>query len=139
MESDVNVVLCGRIFSQRFRWDPFYGKLWLLLKSLYFHYVKSVQIRSFFWSEYVNIGIRVSLRIQSEYGKIRTRKNSVSGLFSRSVCLLLTQHFEDVPRTRRFKIFRIKIMTNCPRQSLTSIQFWRKVFRITFHRQRLDI
>ena len=29
----------------------------------------------------------VSLRIQSEYGKIRTRKNSVFGHFSRSVCL----------------------------------------------------
>ena len=29
---------------------------------------------------------RVSLRIQSEYGKIRTRKNSVFGHFSRSVC-----------------------------------------------------
>ena len=38
------------------------------------HYVKSVQIGSFFWS--------VSLRIQSECGKIRTKKNSVFGHFS---------------------------------------------------------
>ena len=41
--------------------------------------VKSVQIRSFFWS--------VFSRIQSEYGKIRTGKNSVFGHFSRSVKL----------------------------------------------------
>ena len=44
--------------------------------------VKSVQIRSFFWSVF---SCRVSLRIQSEYGKIRTRKNSVFEHFSRSV------------------------------------------------------
>ena len=36
-----------------------------------YHCVKSVQIRSFFWS--------VFSRIQSECGKIRTRKNSVFG------------------------------------------------------------
>ena len=40
------------------------------------HYVESVQIRSFFWS--------VFSRIRTEYGKIRTRKNSVFGHFSRS-------------------------------------------------------
>ena len=40
------------------------------------HSVKSVQIRSFFWS--------VFPCIQSEYSKIRTRKNSVFGHFSRS-------------------------------------------------------
>ena len=36
----------------------------------------NVQIRSFFWS--------VFSRIRTEYGKIRTRKNSVFGHFSRS-------------------------------------------------------
>ena len=41
--------------------------------------VKSIQIRSFFWS--------VFSRIQSEYGKIRTGKNSVFGHFPRSVKL----------------------------------------------------
>ena len=41
------------------------------------HCVKSVQIRSFFWS--------VFSIIQSECGKIRTRKTSVFGHFSRSV------------------------------------------------------
>ena len=46
------------------------------------HCVKSVQIRSFFWSVY-----GVSLCIQSEYGKIRTRKKSVFGHFSHSVSL----------------------------------------------------
>ena len=42
-----------------------------------YHCVKCVQIRSFFWS--------VFSRIQSECGKIRTRKNFVFGHFSRSV------------------------------------------------------
>ena len=49
-----------------------------------FHAVKSVQIRNFFWS--VFFGIRtnterygISLGIQSECGKIRTRENSVFG------------------------------------------------------------
>ena len=40
------------------------------------HCVKSVQIRSFFWS--------VFSLIQSKYTKIRTRKNCVFGHFSRS-------------------------------------------------------
>ena len=46
--------------------------------------VKSIQIRSFFLS--------VFYRIRTEYGKIRTRKNSVYGHFSRSgyaeVCVI---------------------------------------------------
>ena len=42
-----------------------------------FHCVKSAQIWSFFWS--------VFSCIQTEYRKIRTRKNSVFGYFSRSV------------------------------------------------------
>ena len=44
--------------------------------------VKSVQIRSFFWS--------IVSCIQSEYRKIRTSKNSVSGYFLRSESFLLT-------------------------------------------------
>ena len=40
------------------------------------HCVKNIQIRSFFWSAFSHIRI--------EYRKIRTRKNSVFGLFSRS-------------------------------------------------------
>ena len=43
---------------------------------IYVHCVKSVQIRRFFWS--------VFSCIQPEYRKIRTRKNSVFGHFSRS-------------------------------------------------------
>ena len=43
------------------------------------HYVKSVQIRSFFWS--------VFSCIRTEYRKILTRKNSVFGHLSRSVCM----------------------------------------------------
>ena len=50
------------------------------------HYVKSVQIRSFFWSVFSRIHTEYGeiLRIQSECGKIRTRKSSVFGHFSRS-------------------------------------------------------
>ena len=48
--------------------------------------MKSVQIRSFFWSAFSYIQIyRVNLRILAEYRKKRTRKNSVFGHFSRSV------------------------------------------------------
>ena len=45
-----------------------------------YYFLKSGQIRSFFWS--------VVSRIQSEYGKIRTRRNSVFGHFSRSVPIM---------------------------------------------------
>ena len=48
-----------------------------ILKNL--HSVKSVQIRSFFWS--------VFSYIRTEYRKIRTRENFVFGHFSRSVKL----------------------------------------------------
>ena len=46
--------------------------------------VKSVQMRNFFWSVFYHIWTWVSLRIQSKCRKIRTRKNSVFGHFSRS-------------------------------------------------------
>ena len=54
------------------------------------HCVKSVQILSFFWSVFsciqANMGIyAVNFRIQPEYRKIRTRRNSVFAHFSRSV------------------------------------------------------
>ena len=53
------------------------------------HWVKCVQKRSFFSSVFSRIRTEygVSLCIQSECGKIRTRKNSVFGHFSRSVRL----------------------------------------------------
>ena len=49
--------------------------------------VKCVQIRNFFWYVFSAFGLstgryEVSLRIQSECGKIRTRKNSVFGHIS---------------------------------------------------------
>ena len=68
--------------------------LWArLMEKWVKHCVKSVQIRSFFWSVFSRIRIElglnterysVSLYIQSKCGKIRTRKNSVTGQFSRS-------------------------------------------------------
>ena len=53
------------------------------------HCVKSVQIRSYFWSVFSCIwteygDLQSNLRIQSKYRKIRTRNNSVLGHFSRS-------------------------------------------------------
>ena len=53
------------------------------------HCLKSVQIRSFSGPYFPAFGPNtkrygVSPRIQSEYGKIRTRKNSVFGQFSHS-------------------------------------------------------
>ena len=53
--------------------------------SCYCHCVKSVQIRSFFWPYFPAFGL-LSLRIQSECGKIQTKKISVFGHFSGSVC-----------------------------------------------------
>ena len=53
----------------------FWRPLPLLHYSCLLHCVKSVQIRSYFWS--------VFSCIQSEYRKIRTRNNSVFGHFSR--------------------------------------------------------
>ena len=52
------------------------------------HCVKSVQIRSFSWSVFSRMWTEYGeiLRIQPECGKIRTRKNSVFGHFSRSAC-----------------------------------------------------
>ena len=58
---------------------------WKTRKSI--HCVKSAQIRSFFWSVFSSIRTKYGdLRrfIQSEYRKIRTRKTSVFGHFSRS-------------------------------------------------------
>ena len=52
-------------------------KLFPILKFKSLHCLKSIQIRSFFWSLFS--------RIQTEYEKIRTRKNFVFGHFSRSV------------------------------------------------------
>ena len=52
--------------------------------------LKSVQIRSYFWS--------VFSCIQSEYREIRTRNNSVFGHFSRSVCTVYCTIFYYVLR-----------------------------------------
>ena len=57
----------------------FHVRFFQALFEGYHHRVKSVHIRSFFWS--------VISRIQSKCGKIQTRKNSVFGYFSRSASL----------------------------------------------------
>ena len=67
-------------------------KLWRLVMSVN-HGIKSVLIRSFFWSVFSRIPTEYGdlpntefflVRIQSEYGKILTRKNSFFGCFSRN-------------------------------------------------------
>ena len=67
-------------------------KLWRLVMSVN-HGIKSAQIRSFFWSAFSRIPTEYGdlpntefflVRIQSEYGKILTRKNSFFGCFSRN-------------------------------------------------------
>ena len=86
-------------------------------RSYMVHCVKSVQIRSFFWSLFSCIHTEYgNLRsIQSEYRELRTRKNSVFGHFSRSgtrylICkhLFLT-YFMDSPgkpkKNRGFLMF----------------------------------
>ena len=65
------------------------------------HYVKIVQMRSFLWS--------VFSRIRTEYGKIRTRKNSVFGHFSRSVLMVLTKRSIDLKWINRRKSFDIAL------------------------------
>ena len=57
--------------------------------SSYFksHCVKSVLIRSFFWSVFSCIRTEyLNLRIHSEYRKIRARKNYVFGYFHAVIC-----------------------------------------------------
>ena len=59
-------------------WNEILNSLFVTAgKDFPFHCVKSVQIRSFFWS--------VFSCIRTEYSKKRTRKNSLLGNFSRSV------------------------------------------------------
>ena len=73
----------GTAFCSMLKWKyemSYKGSSWID------YCVKIVQIRSFFWSVFSRIlnEYYVSFRIQSECGKIRTRKSSVFGHFSRS-------------------------------------------------------
>ena len=57
----------------------------VLIKKCMEHCVKSVQMRSFFWSVFSCIRTEYgNIRVQFKYRKIRTRNNSVFGHFSRS-------------------------------------------------------
>ena len=93
------------------------------------HCVKSVQIRIYFWSVFSCIwteyGEIWSLRIQSEYRKIRTRNNSVFGHFSRSegVHLTLPPHIFAVKFGVSGGDFRIKQKKANPNPS-PSITFY---------------
>ena len=69
------------------------GCFWKFIRQVY-HCVKSDQIRSFFWSEYM---------------KIRTRKNSVFGHFSRSVFVRVFRNFKKSWLNKLLLILIIKI------------------------------
>ena len=64
--------------------------------QIFLHSVKSVQIRSFFWS--------VFSRSESECEKIRTRKISVLGHFSRSTFLTCSVKCENPANIYMFKV-----------------------------------
>ena len=115
---------------------------WLLTRSVdcihnksNFYSVKSAQIRSFFWSV-LSRNLYLSLRIQSECGKVRTRKNSVFGHFSRSFSneskLLalkvyghdcLENHFKASISFRTEIPFQSNIVENWPRFTLRASSF----------------
>ena len=66
------------------------------------HCLKSVQITSFFWSGFS--------RIQSEYGKVQTGKNSVFGHFSHSEVkkrFPQKEHFKTRLNKRKTYLFKV--------------------------------
>ena len=83
------------------------------------HCVKSVQIWSFVWSVFSHIraeygairSISVSLRIQPECGKIRTRQNSVFGHFSRNNGVISS--FNVNVSKKNFSCLFLIVMTLC--------------------------
>ena len=80
------IVSCNTLWRKKFSSENI-SRNFLVLLTNNLHCVKSVQIRSYFWSVFSCILTEYGelLRIQFEYRKIRTRKNSVFGHFSRSV------------------------------------------------------
>ena len=60
---------------------PFCSSFWCFQGVQKQNHLKSVQIRSYFWSVFP---YSVNISIQSKYRNIRTRNNSVYGQFSRS-------------------------------------------------------
>ena len=83
--------------------------------------VKSVQIRSFFWSVFSCIWTEYSwnLRIQSEYRKTRTRKNSIFGRFSRSEWNTISEEL-DSKNKKTFTIQYIYLISNPEHLKLTT-------------------
>ena len=79
------------------------------------HSVESAQIQSLLWSVFCLI--RTDLRIQSEYGKIRTRKTSVFGYFSRSDRVTLRKGLRKIHfrffSCQRFRFYEIGGSSYC--------------------------
>ena len=96
---------------------PFCSSFWCFQGVQKQNHLKSVQIRSYFWSVFP---YSVNISIQSKYRNIRTRNNSVYGQFSRSEhCLKNVQirsNFWSVfsrIRTEYGKILSLRIQAQC--------------------------
>ena len=77
--------VCDRVVFEKLFTRPVSGNktlFFLASSSFKIHCVKSIQLRSFFWSVFSIYS--VSLRIQFGCGEIQTRRKSVFGHFSRS-------------------------------------------------------
>ena len=78
-----------------------------------YHCVKSVSIRSFSVPCFSAFGLNtesysVSFRIQSEYGKIRTRKTPITDFFTQCIIHTSDSHSSEIPRVCCI-LFRRKI------------------------------
>ena len=102
--------------------------------------MKSVQIRSFFWS--------IFFCIQSEYRKIRTRKNFVFGHFSRSVTIYMFNESELTEslvgkssiRSSNFKINKPSSeILNFVSRIIIIISFFKVDFHITSYNYKKPI
>ena len=129
-----------RIKQLRFSWpNRFSKKILLPLQSILVSYLRFAYVqpkiifkvifslckkcpnRSFFWSVFSRISAEfeiysVNIRIQSEYGKIQTRKNSISGHFSRSVWIVFPVIFKALDKLIFIIILKHKYLRKWPKR-----------------------
>ena len=97
------------------------------------HCVKSVQMRSFSGPYFPVLGLNmeiysVNLRIQPEYGKIRTRKNSVFGHFSRSAMFLIQPKILKQPGSLNSADTSVQFQNNMKKNPRTLTIFQTSLF-----------
>ena len=108
------------------------------------HCVKSVQMRSFFWSVLSRIWNEYGdlLRIQSKCRKIRTRKNSVFAQFSLSACQtsMTIDHFAEIVYGQKPLIIFLKSSVIYVRQSSKYASLWRNyAFKFSRFRKKPSV